>query len=492
MAIDLVLGVDVGTTAVKAAVLDGSGPIADIFAASYPTRRPAPGHAEQDPQDWIRLIDDALQQLAALGIADRVSIGGLCSQVNTHVFVDSEGTPLIPAILWHDTRASAEAAELDARLDDAEKTALLGAPIPIDASHPLARMLWVARNRPRVWERTAHVLLPKDYCLFRLTGRITTDPLSNIGLVGPDLTFVARILELVSGAADRMAPLVEPTEPVGTIRPPFALAGTRLVSGTMDGWTGMFGSGASSNGRSVYISGTSETLGIASLTVNPTPGIIVFQDVNGLRFHAGPTQSGGASQLWFCDQYGIHPDAMGAAVEAHPRAPDTPLFLPQLAGERAPLWNPTLRGAFIGLSAGHGMADLARAVYEGVALSVRHVLDPLVASSGVRSELMLCGGGGFRTDIWGQIRADILGLPLRRLAVNEPGIVGAACLAAYGAGDFSSLEEAHSAFARYDRTWEPDPTRVAFYDELFAAYKEAIPLAANITNRMPRHTPDTC
>ena len=474
---ELVLGIDLGTTSLKAAVLDRDGGCRVRFARSYETSRPAAGMAEQDPEDWVRLLHDAFGTIAAAGMKGQIGHGGLCSQVNTHVFVDAAGTPLLPAITWQDTRAAAEAAELDARLGIDERIALLGAPIPIDASHPLARMLWVSRHHPAVWERTAHVFLPKDYCLLRLTGQIATDPLSNIGLVGPDFRYVDRILDLVPGAAERMAPLVGVTEVVGSIADTFALSGVELVCATMDGWVGLVGAGACRDGAAVYLGGTSEILGICSQQVNNVPGVVVFAEAEGLRLHAGPTQSGGASQDWFAGIAGMDIAALSDLVGRTPRRRPTPLFLPQLAGERAPLWNADLRGAFLGVDSGMTTADFGRAVYEGVALSARHLLDALEASAGVSSEMLCCGGGGFQSDVWAQIRADVLNRRLMRLEVNEPGLVGAAALAAHAAEKGGSLADTHAAFAKYDRVWEPQDQMRGLYDDLFGVYKDAI--AAN-------------
>ncbi len=477
---DFMLGIDVGSTSVKAAVVAQDGLAHAQFCESYPTTRPSAGVAEQDPDDWVRLIGKALAAFSEKGLSGRVGFGGLTSQVNTHVFVDKDGVPLMPAILWQDLRAIREAAELDAQLTEAQKISLLGAPIPIDASHPLARMLWVARHRPQIWANTAHVLLPKDYCLLKLTGRATTDPLSNIGLVGTDLTYVPEILDLVPGAAQRMAPLTGLTDEAGVILPSFSLAGVRMIECTMDGWVGLLGGGASRDGKSVYLSGTSEILGISSHNINPTPGVIVFAQAEGLRLHAGPTQSGGASQLWFGDLAGKTVEELGQLVAKTPRRAPTPLFLPQLAGERAPLWNPDLRGAFLGLDSGMKTVDLARAVFEGVAFSARHVLQVLEQSAGIQNDTLTCGGGGFQSDAWGQIRADVLGRQLTRLAVNEPGLMGAVCLAGVGGGVFDTLSDAHDAFVSYDKTWEPDQSRRALYDDLFGLYLQAIETNADL------------
>lgn len=479
---DMFLGIDLGTTAVKAAVLTATGECRARYAATYPTARPGPGLAEQDPLDWMTLIGTALQEFAAAGIV--VGHGCLSSQVNTHVFVDHAGRALAPAILWQDTRATDEAAELDAMLSLAQKIAFLGAPIPIDASHPLARMLWMARHRPEIWRQTAHVLLPKDYCLLHLTGQIVTDPLANVGLVGPDLRYVGPILDLVPGAARRMAQLADVTAVVGRIGAGFALQGVQMVNGTMDGWAGLFGAGACREGAAVWLSGTSEVLGICADHVAGAPGVVVFPPVAGLRLHAGPTQSGGASQMWFCQMAGLTVQDLTAEVQDTPRRKGTPLFLPHLAGERAPLWDATLRGAFLGLEAGADRFDLGRAVLEGVALSGRHVLEALKASSAVDPDVMLCGGGGFLSDPWGQIRADVVNRPLRRLAVNEPVVLGAVAMASVAAG--GSLAEAQAGLAVYDRVWRPDPARRGLCDDLFGLYLDAIAANADIGRKLAR------
>jgi len=461
---------------VKAAPCPTSGARLASFSEQYPITRPAPGRAEQSPEHWRTLVDKAVAHVTH-ALPEAPISGALTSQVNTHVFVDARGVPLLPAITWQDTRAAAEAAELDAQLTVEQKIAWLGAPIPVDASHPLARMLWVSRHHPDLWERTAHVLLPKDDALRHLTGEIATDPLSNIGLVGADGRYVADILALVPGAAERMAPMKGLTETLGT-----TAGGTPIACATMDGWVGTLGAGASHDGAAAYLSGTSEILGIASHTVTNTPGIVVFAEAETLRLHLGPTQSGGASQAWASQITGV-PLVELAAQISEPRGM-TPLFLPQLAGERAPLWDPSLRGAFLGLDASMGPPEIVRAVYEGVALSARHVFEELEASTACRPDTLTCGGGGFRAAPWGQIRADILGKRLQRLAINEPGLVGAACLALVHAGGAPTLGAAHRIFAATDITWEPKAARRGLYDDLYGTYRDALAQLAPLARQL--------
>lgn len=480
MTADLILSLDVGTTTVKAAVISLDGNSLFAFAEATPTFRPSAGVVEQDPADWTRRIDRAIAGVAAAGLAPRIAAVGLTSQVNTHLFLDATSRCLIPAIVWQDGRAAPEAAELDGGVTADQKLAWWGAPMPIDASHVLARMLWVSRHRPEVWDKTAAVVLPKDYCLAHLTGELRTDPLSNIGLTDAGGRYIGGVLDLVPGAAGRMAPLQGVAEVMGRVRAGHPLAGVPVVTGTMDGWCALFGAGGSRDGSGVYVSGTSEVLGIVADAVHPTPGVIVFPDLCGVRLHAGPTQSGGAALAWFCALAGQSPEAVEAMVSVHRRAALTPLFLPHLQGERAPLWNSRLRGVFLGLDPATRLPDLARAVYEGVALSARHVLEVLERSAGTRPEVLTCGGGGFRSAQWTQVRADVLGRPLALLEVNEPALLGVAALAARGTGLFASLAEAHRAMVRIRATVDPDPAVRGLFDDLFGLYTRAIDANAAI------------
>lgn len=473
MALDVMIGIDIGTTTVKAAMLDETGKALADFSAPYATSHPRPGQIEQNPDDWVELVLQALASFAATGQASRVAAIGLCSQVNTHVFVDAGGNPLMPAILWQDTRAVAEAGELEARVTIAQKLAWWGAPIPIDASHPLARMLWVARHHPDIWEKTRWVLLPKDYCIFKLTGEIRADPLSNFGLVDTNLAYSPDLLALVPGASERVPPLGAITDVVGTLIRPGPLQGTPVVLGTMDAWTGLIGAGGAAEGAAVYLSGTSEILGITSRHITPTPGVVVFAECDGIRVHAGPTQSGGAAKQWYCDLTNQTPQQMAALAATSNRAKPAPIFLPHLQGERAPLWNANLRAAFLCMDGQTTQADLARAVYEGVAFSARWVLETLQMSSGLMPDRLTCGGGGFGSGLWNQIRADVLGRTLRRLAIKDPGILGAAAIAAVGIGRHETLASACQQFAHVDATYHPNAAHHAALSDLFEIFRDA-------------------
>ncbi|MEE2774770.1 MAG: FGGY family carbohydrate kinase [Pseudomonadota bacterium] len=481
MPADRLIGIDLGTTAIKAAVLNKFGAVQGRFIENYPTQRHGDVCVEQNPEDWLRIIVKALDTFDARDIAAI----GLCSQVNTHVFVGADGNALCPAILWKDRRASDEALVLDAKVSVEQKEAWWGAPMPIDASHALSRMSWVAKNQPEIWNKTRWVMLPKDYCMLRLTGKVSTDPLSNIGLVDKEFNYIPEVLELVPGAAERMAPLIKMTDIAGRIKQG-PMKGTPIVSGTMDAWAGLVGTGGAKEKSSIYLSGTSEILGISSREVVPTPGAIVFPEACGLRVHAAPTQNGGDAKLWFARLTGITLDGMSELVMETKRGSATPLFLPQLEGERAPYWNADLRGAFLGVSRQTGLPDFARAVYEGVAFSARQALETLEKSSNANSDTIFCGGGGFRSRIWTQIRANVLNKSLRTLTSGEPGVLGAITLAAIGIGLYSDFEEANIALAKYSNPYFPDSKEADTYSVLFEMYKDAIDLNAELGMRLTK------
>jgi xylulokinase len=467
---DVLIGIDVGTTATKAVLIDARGNRLADFSRPHPTHRPQPDYAEQNPHDWLDGMLNAL-----MTFRDRHDLGGLrgigiCSQVNTHVFADANGTPLMPAITWQDGRSAPDGAALETKVTPERKTAWLGAPIPIDASHALSRMAHVARVHPEIYAQTRHVLLPKDWIVMQLTGAVGSDPIAAVGLTNAK-GYVDELLDLVPRARELLPPLHPFHHLAGRVRDGLPCAGTPVVIGAMDAWGGMFGVGVVRDGDAMYQSGTSEIPGIVSSTIHPTPGVILFPPYEGIVMHAAPTQSGGAAFSWISGVLGRSPSELSALVAATQLSDAVPLFLPHLQGERAPIWDAGSRGAFARIDARAGTAEMARGVVEGVALSVRWAFDALQKSAGVTLSLANIGGGGARSDAWCQIRADALGFALRRTAVPDSAAIGAAILAGLGSGVMSSLQQAVDELVQFDRTFEPNGAHRGYYDDRFGKYR---------------------
>jgi xylulokinase len=464
------IGVDVGTTSVKTALFDSRGILCAKRSSMVATSRPAPALVEQAPEDWISA---ALSGLAGVldGVSpDAVAAIGLCSQVNTHVFVDANGQALAPAIVWQDGRCAEDAARLDHKIAEEARLKWWGAPLPLDASHVLSRMAWMARVHPDIWSRTRWVMAPKDYCLLRLTGEACADPLSSFGVVDSSLRYIGELIAVAPGAADRLPPLRDPTAMVGRVRAGLPGAGLPIATATMDAWAGMLGVGAVRDGDAGYLSGTSEVVGIVSPRRVPTPGVIVFPHCGGITLHAGPTQAGGASVAWLGALLGRNTEEI-STLAATSQCP-APIFLPHLQGERAPLWDIASRASFAGLDASMGANELARSVLEGVAYSVRLLVGALEVSSAVTTKRLRHAGGGALSAVWCQIRADVLGRPIDRVESVDSGVVGAAMLAGTAVGVFGSVEEAADRMARLERTFEPNLALRAHYDEGFGRYTD--------------------
>lgn len=438
MARELVLGVDLGTSSLKAVLFDLEGNLVSQAQGEYPILRPRPGWAEQDPRTWVAAFDEAVSELGECAAAV-----GICSQVNTHVFVDAKGEPLRDAVLWQDQRCASVADELG-----------------IPASFLPARAEWLRREQPELWERTHRILSPKDFLNSRLCGAAHTDPLSSFDIVDEHGRYDAQLVSRFEGLEERLPPIDWIDTPIGATQ-----EGAVVVTATMDAWGSAYGSGLNQHGDAMDVAGTSEIVGVLSRDRSPTPGIVSFAAVDGHFLHAGPTQTSGGALAWFAGLVRLSiPQvvALAATVE------DGPLFLPYLSGERAPLWDPDVRASFIGVSNEHTLAHFCRAVLVGVAFSARHLLEEIERAAGTQPRALRASGGGSQSDLWCQIKADVLARRIERLRVRQSGCLGVAMMAAAGAGLIDDLREGSNQMPAVEHVFEPGTS----YDEKYAIYRD--------------------
>ena len=481
---DLFLGLDLGTSSVKIGLFDPAGRLLRLARREYPLRTPHPGWVEQEPEMWWQAASAALREALDGMSVSRVAAIGLSGQAPSQVLVTADGTSLGPAILWSDRRAAAEAAWLARHVSPRHARSWTGTPLIGDVTQPAARLLWLKTHRPDDWRQCTAVVQPKDYIALQLTGRVATDHHSGYGLYNLKTgRYHADFFSTLKLDLDKMPLVLKPVEVVGRVTSAAAAmtglrTGVPVVIGTIDAWCEIIGCGGVRPGCAVDVSGTSEI--VALVTERPAEGEGVFSSplLEGLHWIGGPMQTGGGTLHWLADSFyqgaTDHAQMEAEAATISPGA-EALLFLPYLAGERAPHWDSTARGAFVGLTNRHTRAHCARAVYEGVAFAVHDILERSQVVAGLQVESLRVSGGGARSDLWNQIKADVTGLPTEKMAVLDAGCLGAAMLAAVGVGAFDDPAVASEVMVHPVSTRQPDSGRAAQYEALFDAWRLLYP-----------------
>lgn len=471
---DLLLGIDVGTTSVKGALYTLDGNCVFLKSLAYPTLRPRAGWVEQAPAAWMDAIRAICAEAQVAAGGGKIVALGLTSQVNTHLFVDGEGNALLPAITWQDQRCAAAAEKLDRAIPDDLRAACWGSDFKPDASFLMSRAQWLVDEHPDLWQRTRWILAPKDYCLLQLTGAVAADAISSVRMTDEQGNYVSAAFGLIDGLAERL-PALQPIETIiGHVKAEFLADTPPAVVGIMDAWAALYGSGLAQHGDAYQVSGTSEVLGIISSENHGAPGVITFPPLTGWYMHAGPTQLGGAAATWFAEFIGLaHIEEVFTRAE-QAMAQDRPLiFLPHLMGERAPLWDSNAKGAFLGMTGTHTVNDLARATLEGVGHASRLLLERLEQVAGFPVAALKLSGGGARSDLWCQIKADIMNRPLHRLANIDTGPFGAALIAGVGTGIYTDYATAGGEAVKVEQEFVPNAAKRDYYDALFGLYQES-------------------
>jgi len=456
-----VLACDLGGSTLRLGLIGLDGVLTRFHTAATPM---APKGNEADPGAWW---DAFLAGAAGLGSLASVQALALTGMTRTQVVLGQDG-PLRPAITWRDARA-----ELDEKLpDDPEAEA-------VNPFHPVARLLWLHRHEPHVMAKAIAVVDPKDELARRLTGWVGSDRVSAARLIASD-----RLLHGL-GLPGLLPDIVEPGSILAAVRaglpePLRRLAGRPVVLAGHDSWACALGLGAMRDGRAYNISGTTEVFGVLSRITATAEGLVSADWGKGLHQLGGPSASGGGTVAW----------AMGVLAPGEPVGPAMErllassggraplLFLPHLAGERAPFWDPDLRGAFLGLSAEHTAADLAVAVAEGVAFLNRAVLERAEAALGLTVGEIRYGGGGAASPAWAQIKADITGRTLAVTEAAETGLLGAAI------AGWQALGRDTGAMVRIRSVHQPNPAKRERYSRLWALWQQAGAAARPISHAL--------
>ena len=488
-AVQAVLGIDVGTTAVKAMLVDTRGVILAEGEVEHPVSVPRPGWSEQHPEMWWRstvtAVRDALQSADQKNLKIEVTAIGLSGQMHSSVFLDADGAIIRPALLWNDVRTTAQCRKILDKMGIEGLRNTVGN-LPFEG-FTAPKLLWLRENEPENYSRLHTLLLPKDYIRYLMCGEYATEPSDAAGTLLYDVrrrSWSKKVLDDLDVDKGILPRIVESTEISGVVTVEAAKelgigAGVPVVGGGADNAAGAVGCGATNSAI------LQASIGTSGAVVLPSNQPHVAEDMNLHTFcHAAPDMwylmgvvlSAGSSLRWLRETIaaGTSYGSLTAEAENVPVGSEGLMFLPYLSGERTPHNDANARGVFFGLSFAHGLAHLTRAVIEGVCLAMRDSLE-LMKLQGISPSEVRAIGGGARSRMWLETLANAFGLPISTVEPAGGAGYGAALLAAVGSRVFDSVEDAVRACIRTKRSVDPDYKVVAAYEDLYGAYGRLYP-----------------
>jgi gluconokinase len=476
--VSVVIGLDAGTTGVKAAAFGIGTAERRVAIREYPLLQPRPGWQVQDPEAILAAATSALAECVAAVGSDRVEGIALSTAMHGLIALDGDRRPLTPLVTWADSRARGEARALRQAGEAAELHRLTGA--PVHSMTPLTKLRWFAHHEPATWEAARWWVGLKDLLLAHLTGELVTElsSASATGLLDMATRAWSPLALAAAGVdADRLPPIVPTTAVLELAAGPAQAiglpAGTPVVTGGADGPLGNLGTGAIAPGVAGLSLGTSGAIrmAVAEPRVDDARTLFCYALTDEMWIVGGAVSNGGIVVRWAGEA--LAPDAGGDAAvlelaAAVPAGSDGLVMLPYLLAERAPLWDPDVPGAYLGLRRDHTRGHLVRAAVEGVCLQLRLVLDQLDRLAPVRAVHVT--GGAFRASLWREVMAATLDRPLHAVGDAEGTALGAAVLGLVGLGRAARLDEALELLSppAAAAPLEPDRDLVATYDRLRA------------------------
>ena len=452
---DALIGLDVGTSGVKAIAISPDGEVLATADEGYPLSTPRPGWSEQDPEDWWRAAQACLARLPDGPV-------GLSGQMHGLVTLGADEQVLRPAILWNDQRTATECAEIEARIGLDRLIALTGNRALTGFTAP--KLLWLRAHEPETYARIRHVLLPKDYVRLRMTGEHAIDAADASGTLLFDVAgrrWSEEVCNALEIPAEWLPPSFESTE----------------IAGAGDQAAAALGVGIAAPGPVSVVLGTSGVVFAALPAYAPDleARVHVFCHAVPDTWHAmGVMLSAAGSAAWLREALGADLRTLDDEAARWEPGAEGLLFAPYLAGERTPHADPNARGAFTGLSLRHDRGALWRAMLEGVAYGLRDSLE-LLRALGVDPQVGRVSGGGARSELWLRIVASVLGLPLERTVSEQGSAFGAALLAGVRAGEFTDAADAVARCVHVRDRIDPDPAWADAYERGYARYRTLYP-----------------
>lgn len=488
-----VIGIDLGTSATKTVLFDENGTAVSSASREYPLYQPHNGWAEQKPEDWRDAAIETIARVVKESGVDPEAIKGLgiSGQMHGLVMLDEQGEVIRPSIIWCDQRTAKECEEITEKVG-AERLIEITAN-PALTGFTASKILWVRNHEPENYARCRHILLPKDYVRYILTGDFATEVSDASGmqlLDVPNRCWSDEVLEKLEIDKSLLAKVYESPEVTGHISERAAeLTGlsvsTLVVGGAGDNAAAAVGTGIVKDGRAFTTIGTSGVVFAHSstVTIDPKGRVHTFCcAVPGCWHVMGVTQGAGLSLKWFkdnfCEDYVAKAEAAGCDpydfinedIMETPVGSNKLIYLPYLMGERTPHLDPDCRGVFFGLSAIHKKPDFLRAIMEGVSYSLKDCNDILVEMGVKVDEMMACGGGA-KSPIWRQMLADMYDCTVKTVSAQEGPALGVAILAGVGAGLYPSVEAACEKMIQTDKSCEPITENTERYNQFHKIYK---------------------
>lgn len=481
------IGIDTSTTATKALLMDENGQVLGVASNEYPFETPQPLWSEQDPALWWHAAAESIRQVLAKTSVEAADVKGigLTGQMHGLVLLDENGDVLRPAILWNDQRTGPQCDAIRFKLGREKLIQITGNDALTGFTAP--KILWVQEHEPEIWKRARHILLPKDYVRYKLTGEFASDRAGGAGTILFDLAkrdWSPEVLAALDIPAEYLPKTYEGTDVTGTLSSAVAAdlglpAGIPVFGGGGDQAAAAVGTGAV---RAGVVSLSLGTSGVVFATtdgpfIEPEGRLHAFcHSVPGKWHLMGVMLSAAGSLRWHRDTFAPNTayDTLLEPVAQIPPGSDGLFFLPYLTGERTPHPDPLARGAFVGLTVRHSFPHLTRAVLEGVSFGLRDSFE-LMKSAGLEniSQVRVTGGGA-RSPLWRQILADVLGAVIVTVNAEEGAAYGAALLAAAGSGVFRSVESACDATIQITGSTIPGKDQEV-YERFYPLYRDLYP-----------------